>query len=100
MKDNTHDTSALAGVRPDEAAFLERLRQHPELKLRFQNILDLAHTADGPIQTADAMEARVIEQVRQLGLATLNQWAARAEQRLAQETQAADDTVRSRKKKR
>ena len=84
----------------DEARFLERLRQHPELKARFQSILDLAHAADGPIQTADAVEERVIVELRQLGHATLNHWAARAEARLAAETKAEDDTVRPRKKKR
>jgi len=93
-------TQTGGGIQSDEAHFLERLRQHPELKARFQSILDLAHAADGPIQTADAMEGRVIVELRQLGHATMNQWAARAEQRLAEETKAADDTVRSRKKKR
>ena len=84
----------------DAARFWERLRQHPDLQARFQSLLDLAHAADGPLQTADAVEERVIVALRQLGHATMNQWAARAEQRLADETQAADATVRGRKKKR
>ena len=95
MKDKT---SAVDGTPSDEARFLERLRQHPELKARFQSILDVAQAADGPIQTADAVEERVIVELRQLGHATMNQWAAQAEQRLAEETRAADTTVRSRKK--
>lgn len=93
-------TQAAAEIQSDEARFLERLRQHPELQARFQSILDLAHGADGPIQTADAVEEQVIVALRQLGHATLNHWAARAEERLAAETKATDDTVRSRKKKR
>ena len=97
MKDKTFVAD---GVQSDDARFWERLQQHPELKARFQNILALAHAAEGPIQTADAVEERVIVELRQLGHATLNQWAARTEQRLAAETRAADDTVRSRKKKR
>ena len=97
MKDKTQETDE---IQSDEARFLERLREHPELKARFQSILDVAHAVDGPIQTADAVEERVIVELRQLGHATMNQWAARAEQRLAEETRAADDTVRRRKKKR
>ena len=97
MKDNTQ---MVDGIRSDEARFLERLRQHPELKARFQSILDLAHAAEGPLQTADAVEERVIVELRQLGHATMNQWAAQAEQRLADETRAGDVTVRRRKKKR
>ena len=71
MKDKT---SAVDGTPSDEARFLERLRQHPELKARFQSILDVAQAADGPIQTADAVEERVIVELRQLGHATMNQW--------------------------
>ena len=69
MKDKT---PAVGGMQSDEARFLERLRQHPELKARFQSILDLVHAAEGPIQTADAVEERVIVELRQLGHATLN----------------------------
>ena len=97
MKDKTQETDE---IQSDEARFLERLREHPELKARFQSIRDVAHAVDGPIQTADAVEERVIVELRQLGHETMNQWAARAEQRLAVETKAGDDTVRRRKKKR
>ena len=84
----------------DEARFLERLRQHPELKARFQSILDLAPAAAGPIQTAAAVEEQVLVKLRELGHATMHPWAAQAEQRLADETKATDDPVRRRKKKR
>ena len=83
-----------------EKQFLEALRQHPELQTRFQIILDLTRHADGPVQTADAVEAQLIETLRQLGHETMNQWAAQAEQRVSTELQQQDATVRSRKKKR
>lgn len=79
--------------------FLEALRQHPELRARFQTILDLTRNADGPVQTADAVEGQLIEALRQLGHESMNQWAARAEQRVSTELRQ-QDTVRSRKKKR
>lgn len=80
--------------------FLEALRQHPELRVRFQTILDLTRNADGPVQTADAVEEQLIEALRHLGHESMNQWAARAEQRASTELQQQDATVRGRKKKR
>jgi hypothetical protein len=38
--------------------------------------------------------------LRQLGNVSMNQWAQQAEARVSEELKAADDTVRSRKKKR
>lgn len=84
----------------EEKRFLERLRQHPELRDRFENILALAHNTDGPLKTADQVEELLIEKLRQLGNVSMNQWAQRAEARVSAELKAADDTVRSRKKKR
>ena len=85
---------------PAEAQFLERLRQHPELLARFQSILELTRNADGPLQTADAVEERLIQELRQLGHASMNHWATQAEQRVSDELKSSDATVRSRKKKR
>jgi hypothetical protein len=84
----------------DEKRFLERLRQHPELLSRFESILELAHSTDGPLKTADQVEELLIEKLRQLGNVSMNQWAQQAEARVSEELKAADDTVRSRKKKR
>jgi hypothetical protein len=83
-----------------EQRFLERLRQHPELLVRFESILELAHNTDGPLKTADQVEELLIEKLRQLGKVSMNQWAQQAEARVSDELKAADDTVRSRKKKR
>jgi phosphoribosyl-dephospho-CoA transferase len=83
-----------------EQQFVERLRQHPELLARFQSILELTRNADGPVKTADEVEEQLIAELRQLGHLTMNQWATQAEQRVSAELQAADATVRSRKKKR
>ena len=85
---------------PTEAQFLTRLRQHPEMLARVQSILDLAHAADGPLKSADAVEERLLQELRQLGHSTLNQWATQAEVRVGDELQRQDSTVRSRKKRR
>ena len=83
-----------------EKQFLETLRQYPELRARFQSILELTRNADGAVQTADAVEGQLMEVLRQLGHESMNQWAAQAEQRVSTELQQRDATVRSRKKKR
>lgn len=85
---------------PAEAQFMARLRQHPELRARFESILELTRNADGPVKTADEVEATLVHELRQLGHASMNQWAAQAEQRVSAELKAQDATVRSRKKKR
>lgn len=85
---------------PAEAQFLARLRQQPELLARFQSILELTGHAAGPLKTADEIEELLIQELRQLGNASMNQWATRAEQRVGEELKAQDVTVRSRKKKR
>lgn len=82
-----------------EKRFVERLRQHPELLARFESILELAYSTDGPLQTADQVEELLIEKLRQLGNVSMNQWAQQAEARVSDELKASDDTVRSRKKK-
>lgn len=45
----------------------ERLREHPELRERFEKMLDLVENADGDCVRADEAELRVLEQVRGLG---------------------------------
>jgi hypothetical protein len=83
-----------------EKQLLQRLRQYPEMLARVQSILELAHAAEGPLQTADAVEELLIQELRQLGSTTMNQWATQAEERVSAEVQAQDATVRGLKKKR
>jgi len=83
-----------------ETQLIRQLRQQPEMLARLQGILDLAHAGDGPLKTADEIEALLIQQLRQLGHTTMNQWATQAEERVSAELQAQDATVRGLKKKR
>lgn len=85
---------------PQETQLIRQLRQQPEMLARVQSILDLAHAADGPLQTADEVEELLIQELRQLGNTTMNQWATQAEERVSSELKGQDATVRSRKKKR
>ena len=81
-----------------ETQFIQQLRQQPQRLARLQSILDLAHAADRPLQTADEVEARLIQALRQLGHTTMQQWATQAEARVSAELQAQDATVRGLKK--
>ena len=83
-----------------ERQLIERLRQHPPRLARVQSIVDLADATDGPLQSADAVEALLIWSLRQLGSTTMNQWATQAEGRVGAELQRQDASVRRRKKKR
>jgi len=77
---------------------LEQLRCHPEIMARVQNILEIAGSQEGALKTADQVEELLIQEIRQLGQATMSQWAVQAEQRVSAELQDQDSTVRSRRK--
>ena len=82
-----------------ETQLIERLRQHPEMSDRVQSLLALAHATAGPLQSADEVEEVLIQELRQLGLATMTGWATQAEVRVGEELRSQDATVRRRKKK-
>ena len=83
-----------------ELQLIERLRKHPELFERVRSILEITASAEGPIRKADEIEALLIEEMRRLGHATLETWAGKAEQTLADELEQKDASASVRKKKR
>ena len=82
-----------------ELRLIEQLRQYPELFERVRSLLEIAASAEGPLKKADEIEALLIEEMRRLGHATLETWASRAEQTLAQELKQKDASATVRKKK-
>ena len=96
----TKEKTVKKKITATEAKLLEGLRQHPEMMERMQSILDLARNQEGPLKTADEVEEKLIEEIRQLGHCTMTQWARTAEERVTTELQNEDPTVVSRKKKR
>ena len=83
-----------------EEELVKRLRKHPELRERFQTILDLTGKADEPLKTADEVEGLLVEAVRRLGHTTMGDWAAQAEARLGEELKKKNASVYVGKKKR
>jgi hypothetical protein len=87
-------------LKAPEEQLIQRLRRHPELMARFQSILEISAHTEGPIKTADEVEARLIEELRRLGNTTMSDWAAGAEKRLGDQLAHADPSAGVRKKKR
>jgi hypothetical protein len=83
-----------------EKHLLQLLREHPEMMERFSSILELAASKEGPVKSADEVEALLIEEVRRLGKTTMGEWALNAERRLGEELAQQDATASVRKKKR
>ena len=87
-------------ITAQEAKLLEGLRRNPQMMERVQSILEIASNENGPLKSADEVEAMLIEEMRRLGHSTMSQWAVTAEERVSTELQSQDPTVLSRKKKR
>jgi hypothetical protein len=83
-----------------ELQLIEQLRKYPELFERVRSILNITASAEGTIRKADQIEALLIEEMRRLGHATMETWAAKAEQTLAAELKQKDTSASVRKKKR
>jgi len=84
----------------EEQRLIQQLRERPELMERFKEILQIATDTDGPIKTADEVEALLIEQMRRLGNATMQGWGEGVEGKLGEQLKQKDASAVVRKKKR
>jgi hypothetical protein len=66
---------------PGERTLEERLREYPELRARFEEMLAIVENADGTVVKADEAEERVIQEMRQLGGSAVQSWAERKQRR-------------------
>jgi hypothetical protein len=83
-----------------ELQLIERLRAHPQLLERFQSILAITASTEGPVQKADEVEGLLIDEMRRLGQSSMESWASRAESTLAGQLKQKEPAARVRKKKR
>ena len=97
MKDNHPHQTKLTN---EELQLIEQLRKHPELLERFRSILEISASEEGSIKKADEIEALLIEEMRRLGNATMNSWARRVEETLAEQLAQKNPSAGVRKKKR
>src|SRR5271156_3448817 len=82
-----------------EKRLLEQLRKRPDLLERFEAIVELTRSDEGPLRNADEVEALLVEEVRRLGNRAMHEWAEGAEARVAQDFKATHPQARLRKKK-
>lgn len=59
----------------------EKLKDHPELRVKFERMLDIIENASGDVEKAAEAERRVMEELRQMGSDVLHSWARRQEQK-------------------
>jgi hypothetical protein len=81
-----------------EGSLEERLREYPELRARFEEMLAIVENADGDIVKADEAEERVIQELRQLGQSALQEWAERKQRRVQRECEGQNGVTRKVKK--
>lgn len=55
--------------------FLDKLKKHPRLQQRFNEILNIAENSSGDLITADEVELKTIEEVQKLGREVIEEWA-------------------------
>ena len=70
---------------------LERLDRHPLLRARVESLLEVVENAAGDCEKADAVERRVIEELRQMGNEALTAWAEGGVERSVVVAQAESD---------
>jgi hypothetical protein len=78
--------------------FLARLQRHPELRAKFDALLDVVENAAGDATKADEAEQRVFEELRLMGQQAIQAWAERKQQRLEADCKARSDLARKEKK--
>ena len=76
----------------------ERLREHPELRERFEKMLDIVENSQGDCVLADDAELRVLEQVRGLGRELLQGWAEEGAEKVERAWDKRQDFSRKEKK--
>jgi hypothetical protein len=59
----------------------ERIKDLPEVRARFEKMLDLIENAAGDVEKAAEAERRVTEELRQMGNEVLHGWARRQAQK-------------------
>lgn len=76
----------------------ERLREHPALRARVEQLLEVVENGSGRYVRADETELAVLAQVRQLGQELLQDWAEVGAARVSQAWDEQTTVVRKEKK--
>lgn len=77
---------------------IKKLENHPRLKMRFQEILNIAENTSGELITADEAETKAIEELQKLGQEVIQEWANNQHQRQIETFEKENKTRRHVKK--
>ena len=69
------EAQGMTTAKLSDEAFLAILTAHPELRDRFTSIASAVEDLDGDLKEADAIEERIVEEMRLLGRAAMHGWA-------------------------
>lgn len=78
---------------------LTRLSHHPQLRERIETLLNIVDNVAGDCAKADAAEQAVIEELRKLGNAALQEWAEQAVHQAVENVRAQQPTLQGNGKK-
>lgn len=62
-------------INNNDLEFLTKIKNNPDLKKRFEEILNIAENSSGELITAQQAEEKALEEVRKLGQEVLKGWA-------------------------
>ena len=65
----------MATVELSDAAFLAFIKAHPCVRGRFGSIVSAIENSEGNLLEADAIEERLVEEMRLLGREAIQEWA-------------------------
>lgn len=82
----------------NDLKILERLKSHPELRERFEAIMDVAENKSGALITADQAEGKAIEEVEKLGQELMRDWALKRQEKAIEQAGENHPTAKSHKK--
>lgn len=78
----------------------QRLKDHPELRAKFEELLKIVENAEAQIELADHAEQRVLDELSGIGRAALQGWAIRQEQKKAAQLRQVNPSAQRDRKKR
>lgn len=63
-----------------EKSFVERIEAYPELKKHIERMLDVVENVGGKANMADDAEIQVVDNMRKIGAAALQEWSVQRDQ--------------------
>jgi len=81
-----------------KASLEERLKARPELRQRFEAMLDIVEDTKGDLDKANAAEERVIAELQQMGKEAITCWAKEKESKKTEEYLKTNSNIKKKNK--